>query len=104
MVCDFDDAANRARDVGVQYEGGLRGGGGEQGGGGGGGVQGGAVLVLLAEEYELLLGWLSLVSLLKYICLFWVESGKYGRCEKYSKYGALKESLFGLLPPPPPVR
>ena len=67
MVCDFDDAANRARDVGVQYEGGLRGGGGEQGGGGGGGgVQGGAILVLLAKEYELLLSWLSLVSLLEY--------------------------------------
>ena len=35
------------------------------------GVQGGAILVLLAKEYELLLGWLSLVSLLKYIYLCW---------------------------------
>ena len=63
MVCDFDDAANRARDVGVQYEGCL-GGGGKEGGGGGGGVEGGALLVLLTQEDKLLLGWLPLVSLL----------------------------------------
>ena len=82
MICDFNDTAHSTRDISVQYEGCL-GGGGKEGGGGGGGVEGGALLVLLTQKYELLLGWLSLISLLFNTICFTCSRNKNGVCGLY---------------------